>query len=160
MAKTHERASTHSGAGEIRRLVWLLDEAIRLPGGFRVGLDGIVGLIPGIGDALGLAGSGYIILRARRSGVPGPVIARMIGNVAIDFLIGVIPILGDLFDFAFKANRRNLALMERWLVDERRVRRSSRGMILVAGAIALALIVSLLFLTFRLVEWLWHLVTG
>lgn len=155
-----ERTTKNTTAGEIRRLAWLLDDAIRLPGGFRVGLDGIVGLIPGIGDVLGLAASSYIIIRARSFGVPGVVLARMIGNVALEFVVGTIPILGDLFDFAYKANRRNLALMERYLVDERRVRRSSRGIIVAVTAAGLALLALLLLLSVRLVQWLWSLATA
>lgn len=153
-------AQKHSTAGEIRHLAWLLDDAIRLPGGFRIGLDGIVGLIPGIGDALGLAASGYIIFRARRFGVPRAVLARMIGNVTLEFLVGTIPLLGDLFDFAFKANRRNLALMEQYLVNERTTSRGSRVRILIAAAIALALLALLLLLAIRLAAWLWNLVAA
>lgn len=157
MAATRERTAQNSAAGEIRRLAWLLDSAIRLPGGFRIGLDGIVGLVPGIGDALGLLASTYIIVRARRFGVPGVVLARMIGNVALEFVIGTIPVLGDLFDFAFKANLRNLALMEQYLVNERQVRRSSRVRVLATLVLGLALLALLLFLVFRLVQWLWAL---
>lgn len=157
MAATRERAARNSAAGEIRRLAWLLDSAIRLPGGFRIGLDGIVGLVPGIGDALGLLASTYIVVRARRFGVPGVVLARMIGNVALEFVIGTIPVLGDLFDFAFKANLRNLALMEQYLVNERQARRSSRVRVLATLVLGLALLALLLFLVFRLVQWLWAL---
>lgn len=155
-----ERASQDSAAGELRRLAWLLDDAIRLPGGFRVGLDGIVGLIPGIGDALGLVASGYIIFRARRFGVPGAVLARMSGNVVLEFLIGTVPVLGDLFDFAFKANRRNLALMEQYLVKQRETTRSSRLRIVIAAAVGLVLLALLLFLVVRLAGWLWNLVSA
>jgi hypothetical protein len=157
MAGNRQRAPQHSAAGEIRRLAWLLDAAIRLPGGFRIGLDGIVGLVPGIGDALGLLASSYIVIRARRFGVPRVVLARMIGNVALEFVIGAIPVLGDLFDFVFKANLRNLALMEQYLVDERQVRRSSRARVFIMTLLGLALLALLLFAGFRLVQWLWAL---
>lgn len=157
MADSGQRASQASGAGELRRLAWLLDDAIRLPGGYRIGLDGIVGLVPGIGDALGLAASAYIIVRAKGLGVPRIVLTRMIGNVALEFVIGVIPLLGDLFDFAFKANRRNLALMEQYLVSEREVRRRSRARVFLATAIGLVLLALLLILAFRFVQWLWAL---
>jgi hypothetical protein len=155
----HDRQHTsqRSAAGEIRRLAWLLDAAIRLPGGFRIGLDGIVGLVPGIGDALGLAASGYIVMRARRFGVPRVVLARMIGNVALEFVIGTIPVLGDLFDFVFKSNLRNLALIEQYLVNEREVRRSSRVRVFVVTLLGLALLALLLFAVFRLAQWLWTL---
>jgi hypothetical protein len=81
----------------------------------------------------------------------------MIGNVALEFVIGTIPVLGDLFDFVFKANLRNLALMEQYLVNEREVRRSSRVRVFVVTLLGLALLALLLFAVFRLVQWLWTL---
>jgi hypothetical protein len=157
MAAARKVPATSPVAREMRRLAWLLDESIRLPGGYRIGLDGIVGLIPGVGDAVGLAASSYILLRARRFGIPRVVMARMIGNVLLETVIGAIPILGDLFDFAFKANRRNVALMEQYLVDERHVRRSRWGRLLLVAAVGLAVFVLFLFLAFRLVQWIWNL---
>jgi len=89
----------------------LLDSAIRLPGGFRIGLDGIVGLVPGIGDLLGAGLSGYFIYAASRLDIPKPVITRMILNTAIETVVGMVPVLGDAFDFVFKANDRNARLL-------------------------------------------------
>ena len=100
---------------EARRIAWLLDEAVRLPGGIRFGLDGVLGLIPGIGDLLCLLAAGRIVAIARRQGVAPGVLARMVGNIGIDALVGAIPIAGDLFDFGFKANARNVELLERAL---------------------------------------------
>jgi hypothetical protein len=160
MPETKDVPAATPAARELRRLAWLLDDSIRLPGGYRIGLDGIVGLIPGLGDAAGLAASTYILFRARRFGIPRVVMARMIGNVLLESLIGVIPILGDLFDFAFKANRRNIALMERYFVDERQVRRSSWGRLLLAAAVGLMLVVLILFLTFRLIQWIANIASG
>lgn len=157
MAATGEEPAESASARELRRLAWLLDESVPLPGGYRIGLDGIIGLIPGIGDAAGLAASSYILLRARHFGVPRIVMTRMLGNVLLDFLIGAIPVLGDLFDFGFKANRRNIGLMQQYLANERRTRRSSWGRVLVLTAAGLALILLVLFLVFRLVQWLWNL---
>lgn len=157
MAAGQGGPATHTASREIRRLSWLLDESIRLPGGYRVGLDGIVGLIPGLGDAFGLVASSYILMRARHFGVPRVVMTRMIGNVALEAVIGAIPILGDLFDFVFKANSRNMALMEQFLVDERRTQRSSWGKVILAAVVAFALIVLALFVVFLLVQWIWNL---
>lgn len=96
----------------LARLAYLLDARFRVPGSeFRVGLDGLLGLIPGIGDTAALALSAYIIIEAQKLDVPAHVTARMIGNVALDFFVGTVPVLGDLFDFAFKANIRNLRLL-------------------------------------------------
>ncbi len=93
------------------RIAWWLDDAFRLPGGYRVGLDGFIGLVPGIGDAAGLVASSYVILQAYRLGAPAPMLMRMTGNVVLELLVGVVPVLGDLFDFVFKANRRNVTLL-------------------------------------------------
>ncbi len=157
MAQNNEGPAESGTARELRRLAWLLDESIPLPGGYRIGVDGIVGLIPGIGDAAGLAASSYILLRAHQFGMPRIVMARMLGNTLLDFLIGTIPVLGDLFDFGFKANRRNIALMQQYLVDERRTRRRSWGKVLFAAAIGIVLTLLVLFLIFRLIRWLWNL---
>ena len=95
-------------------LAWLLDRSIPLPGGFRIGLDGILGLIPGVGDAIGGGLSSWIFYLAWKQGVPRSVLLRMGVNIAIDSLLGAIPLLGDLFDFFWKSNSRNLALLERY----------------------------------------------
>lgn len=97
----------------------LLDSAIRLPGGFRIGLDGIVGLVPGIGDALGALMSGYLIYGASRLEIPRSVIVKMILNTLLETIVGAIPVFGDVFDFVFKANDRNARLMHAAL-DEKR----------------------------------------
>lgn len=103
------------------RLVRLLDDGLTVPGTkFRVGLDGIAGLIvPGAGDALGAAGALSIFWLALQRGAPRVVLLRMAINVAIDALVGAVPLLGDLFDFVWKANRRNLRLLERTAVAPR-----------------------------------------
>ena len=92
----------------------ILDDFLRIPGtNIRFGLDGIVGLIPGIGDILGAMASWIIILAAWLRGVPKVTLARMLANVAIETIIGTVPVLGDAFDIAWKANRRNFALLQR-----------------------------------------------
>ncbi len=92
----------------------ILDDFLRIPGtNIRFGLDGIVGLIPGIGDILGAMASWIIILAAWLRGVPKVTLARMLANVAIETILGTVPILGDAFDIAWKANRRNFALLQR-----------------------------------------------
>ena len=98
----------------LRRLAWLMDGAFRLPGSkFRFGLNSLLGLPPGAGDAVLGAISLYIVYEAYRLGVPRPDIARMIGNVVVETAIGAVPVAGDLFDVAFKANLRNLAIIDR-----------------------------------------------
>jgi hypothetical protein len=90
----------------------LLDSAILIPGlNRRVGLDAVLGLVPGVGDAISAALASYIIWEARQLGLPRWKIARMVGNVAVDTAIGVIPFAGDVFDVFFKANQRNLRII-------------------------------------------------
>lgn len=94
----------------------VLDDWFRIPGtSFRFGIDGIIGLIPGIGDILGGLASMLIVLAAWFRGVPYITIARMVANVGIEVVIGMIPFAGDWFDIVWKANRRNYALLERSL---------------------------------------------
>ncbi len=95
------------------RLAWLMDASIRLPGGFRIGLDGLIGLIPGVGDSVGLVISLYLLFSARQIKAPMSVYIRMLGNIALEFFIGLIPLLGDLFDFYFKANLRNMEILRK-----------------------------------------------
>lgn len=80
-----------------------------------MGADSLVGLIPGLGDVMGGALSAYIIVEAARLGVPRHVLVRMVANLGVDMAVGSVPVLGDLFDVAFKANRRNMNLVERHL---------------------------------------------
>ncbi|MHB8866084.1 MAG: DUF4112 domain-containing protein [Pirellulaceae bacterium] len=103
-------------AKRLRRVARLLDEAYRVPGtNFRFGLDGIVGLIPGVGDiATGMI-SLYLIFEASRLGVPRRTLLRMLANAGIDATIGALPLVGDLADLTFQANRRNARLVERHL---------------------------------------------
>jgi hypothetical protein len=98
------------------RLADLLDTRFRIPGTpIRFGLDGIIGLVPGLGDAAGAVLSLYILIESRAMGASWWAIARMLLNIGIDFLVGLIPILGDIFDIGWKANRRNVALLRRHL---------------------------------------------
>ncbi|HEV8516300.1 MAG TPA: DUF4112 domain-containing protein, partial [Candidatus Limnocylindrales bacterium] len=112
---------------ELGDLAWLLDESIRVPGTrFRFGLEPIIGLIPGAGDLLSGALGLYIVARALGHGLPGVVVARMVANTLLDLAIGAIPVLGDLFDFAYKSNRRNIELFERHASDPTASTRSDR----------------------------------
>ena len=111
----------------LRRFAWLLDNSIPIPGTkWKIGLDAIVGLIPGIGDLAGGAASGWFVLQAARLGAPKSVVARMIANVGIEMLVGAVPLLGDLFDAGWKANARNMALVERHVTAPTVARASSR----------------------------------
>ncbi|MGI8746639.1 MAG: DUF4112 domain-containing protein [Bryobacteraceae bacterium] len=98
------------------------DYAFALPGGFRFGLAGIIGLIPGIGDVIDALISLYIVVRAIQLGIPRVAIARMLVNVGIEAVAGSVPLIGDLFDVAFKANRRNYRLLKSHLSQPARQR--------------------------------------
>jgi hypothetical protein len=103
-------------AKRVRVLAKLLDNSIAIPGtSWKIGLDPIVGLIPGIGDLIGAVLSGYIILEAARAEASAFTLVRMVTNVGIDTLLGAVPALGDLFDAAWKSNTKNVALLERHL---------------------------------------------
>ncbi|WP_114389692.1 DUF4112 domain-containing protein [Notoacmeibacter marinus] len=95
----------------VARAARLMDTAVRLPGGFRLGADSIVGLIPGIGDTATVVVSLWIVNEARKLGVPANKLTRMLGNVGLDYVIGAVPIVGDVFDAVYKANRRNLNMI-------------------------------------------------
>jgi hypothetical protein len=94
----------------------LLDEQFRLPGtSYRIGLESLLGLIPGIGDAAGLLLSAYILYEARKLGAPRRLLLRMAANIGLDALVGTIPLLGDVFDMTWKANKKNVALLNAYL---------------------------------------------
>jgi uncharacterized protein DUF4112 len=131
----------------LRRLSRLLDSAIAIPGTrYRFGLDAIVGVVPGIGDAIGAIFSFYIVFQAARLGASKAVLARMMGNVAVDTIVGEIPLLGDLFDAGFKANNRNLSLLEQHLHRPPSARAQSRRVLLGLGIGLLALLVGIVAL--------------
>jgi hypothetical protein len=96
----------------VERLATVLDEAIRIPDtGIRLGLDSVIGLIPGVGDIAGLAMGSWLIYEAHRLGAPAALKWKMAGNVAVDAISGLVPVLGDLVDVAFRSNRRNVELL-------------------------------------------------
>jgi hypothetical protein len=94
----------------VERLAWLMDRSIPIGDRWSIGLDGIIGLFPGVGDLAGAIVSALIVARATQDGLPRVAIARMMANVAIDSLLGSIPFVGDLFDFAYKANSKNIKI--------------------------------------------------
>jgi hypothetical protein len=112
------RTDRAQALNEIRHLSYLLDEVFRIPViNYRVGLDAALGLVPVIGDFCGMGISGYIIFKAVQLGVPRHIIGRMITNVLLDAVVGSIPLIGTLFDAVWKANKRNVRLIEQYLLS-------------------------------------------
>ena len=135
----------------LRRMADLLDNAFVVPGtSYRVGLDPLLGLIPGLGDLVSPLFTVGLLLHARQLGVPRVVQARMLGNVAVDAIVGVVPVVGDLFDFAWKANEKNLALLD---LHAREDRGGSAGDYAFVTLMILAVVV-LAALPFVLLAWL------
>jgi hypothetical protein len=134
-----------------------MDEAFVLPGTkIRLGLDALLGLIPGIGDVIAAVMSSWIIAGALRHRVPARIIARMVLNVAIDLVFGAVPLAGDVFDFLFEENMMNMRLLEKHR-DRRRPPRSASQIALVLGAIVAFLVllaISLVVGVIVLVLWL------
>jgi len=140
----------------LRTMSRLLDNAFTVPGTkYRFGLDALIGLVPGLGDAVSAVFSGYLILQASRLGAPKPVVTRMVANVAVDTIVGWIPLLGDLFDAGWKSNVRNMKLLEEHLQQPAAAKAGSwRSLILLggvllvflAGAVAVGILVTRLVL--------------
>ena len=106
----------HTDTADIEKLAELLDTKWVLPGTtWRFGLDSVIGLVPGIGDAVTTIMGAYIIVRARELGAPLHLQAAMVGNLAIDTLVGAVPLVGDVFDFAFRSNAKNVRMLKRHL---------------------------------------------
>ena len=112
-AKNKEKLETLK---QLRSLTHTLDNAFEIPGvGYRVGWDAIIGLVPGIGDAIMLVPSGYIVYQAYRLGAPRSTLTRMVFNLGLETVVGSVPLIGDLFDATWKSNARNLYLLEQHL---------------------------------------------
>ena len=145
----------HDQTALVKAVAKLMDSAFVIPGTNRkIGLDAIIGLVPGIGDAIGALVSGYIVTTAAKLGVSRVVLARMMMNTAIDTVVGIVPFVGDLFDAAWKANVKNAALLERAVLDPGRAERSSAAVIaaLVGGIVLLT--VGGIVGTYYVVRWI------
>jgi len=154
-SRADDSYSVDSSVDRARALARALDSAVRIPGtNIRFGLDALLGLVPGLGDVAGAAMGSYLVLLGSRLGAPKPVLARMVLNVALDALAGVIPVAGDLFDVAWKANMRNMALLERYMDQPAATRKSSRAFVLAIVAALALLAVGGVFLAIVIVRWL------
>lgn len=140
---------------DIEALARLLDSQFRLPGTQRrFGLDGLLGLVPGIGDVAGLVLSAGVIAKAIGLGARGATVGRMVGNVALDAAVGTIPVIGWVFDFVFKANTRNVALLERHTLDPHGTEAESRATLVRTLLVVVIAVVVLVAALLALVAWL------
>ncbi len=148
-------ARRKASLARLDRWAYVLDDAVRIPGtDIRIGLDPILGFIPGVGDFAGVAMSSGLIFEALRMRAPKRIWLRMCANAGVDFVVGLVPVLGDIFDIAWRANRRNADLYRRWLEKETVETEPSSaawGMFGISGGLLVALVVSVL---------LWHMLFG
>ena len=145
-----------------KRLRWvehvarLMDSQFRLPGTrFRFGLDPLLGLLPVVGDLSSFAVSAALILTMMRYGASGAVVVRMVFNALFDAIVGAIPLIGNVFDFAYKANDRNVALLRRHYA-EGKYQGSGKGLLLVVGFVLLAGFGLIGWGSYELIHWIWQ----
>ena len=139
------------GLRGLNRLAKLMDAQFRIPGtNIRFGMDGLIGLVPGVGDFASFLISSYLVSMAVNKGASGFVLARMIFNIVLDALVGAIPILGDIFDVAFKANQRNIKLLQEHYTEGRH-QGSAKKVIIPVVIVVLAVMVGLVWLVVKII---------
>jgi hypothetical protein len=141
----------------LRKLEFLLDEAFRVPGtSFRFGIDGVIGLVPGLGDVLAGLLSAIIPLAAWIRGVPYVTLIRMAANIGIGVLVGTVPLFGDIFDVIWKANRRNYRLLSRHLGEPKQHTWRDWIFLFVIGVVLLLVFALPVVVVLWLISWLMH----
>lgn len=140
-------------------LAKLLDNQFRIPGtNMRFGLDGIMGMIPYVGDMAGFVVSGFLMHTMVKKGASPLLMLRMLWNYLLDMMVGIIPIVGDLFDFGFKANRRNVDMLKKYYADGHVKPNATRSMAFL-GVLFIALFIVLIWLVWKfaalVVGWAW-----
>lgn len=156
-----QRTETEKSRKKLERLAWYLDSSIKIPGfNARFGIDGLLGLIPGVGDTLGALVSSVVISEAARMGAPKVLLLKMAFNVALDALVGIVPVLGDLFDFVWKANQRNVQLLNRYFDSPRETLVVSRLFVWALGVVLAGVVILVGMLGFVLVRAMLNMVAG
>lgn len=141
---------------KLNRLAWLMDNSFRIPGTqIHFGLDGLIGLIPGVGDALGAIISSHILTQAAHMGAPKSLLLKMAFNIGLDAILGVIPVLGDVSDFIWKANQRNVELLSDYIEQPERTVTHSRFFVGILSLLAFGLVALVGMFGFLLMRWLW-----
>ncbi len=155
------RTQIEQSKDRLNKLAWLLDNSFHIPGTqIRFGLDGLIGLIPGIGDAAGAVISSHILTQAAQMGAPKSLLVKMGFNIALDALLGLIPFIGDIADFAFKANQQNVKLLNNYLEQPQKTVTHSRVFVGVLGLLVFGAVVLIGIFGFLLMRWLWLSVQG
>ena len=152
------KKNTTPALKNLNSLAKLMDSQFKIPGtNIKFGLDALIGLVPGAGDFATFLISGYMITVLAKNGASGFVLARMVLNVVVDSLFGAIPILGDIFDVAFKANQRNMKLMQQHYIEGRH-KGGAWKVIIPVLLILLIVVGGLAWLAYKLFVWLFHLI--
>lgn len=153
-----ERRAANPDIARLRQLATLWDDLVPLPFFNRkIGLDALIGLVPGVGDVAGALVASWGLVTAFKFGAPASVMLRMLLNIVIDALVGSIPVLGDIFDIGWRAQHRNVALLEQWLVEPHRARRGSIAVLVGVAVSIAAVVVAALWLALQALQWMIHL---
>lgn len=153
------RETSSPSLAAVSKFAYWLDAGIRIPGtSLRFGLDPILGLVPGGGDAVGAVLAGWILVEAIRVGASRATLLRIAGNVALDAGIGALPFIGDLFDFAWKANLRNVVLLERHRAAPDRAGGADRSFVVLVLCGVSVMVLGLLALGILLTRWAFRVV--
>lgn len=143
------------------RLAWIMDDFINIPGTrFKVGFDPLLGFLPWLGDAAGSIVSSFMLSEASRLGAPKSLLLKMAFNILVDALLGILPLVGDLFDFGWKANRRNVQLLENYLEKPEKTVMESRLFVAALIVLIVGCVFFLGMLVFLAVRALWKVVGG
>lgn len=158
---SNEQPITDPDLARLDALAKILDNQFRLPGTqVRFGLDGIIGLVPYLGDVAGFVVSGFLMRTMIQRGAGPLLMLRMMGNVALDAVVGVVPVAGDLFDFGYKANRRNVELLKQYYADGK-AKPSAKWSLALLGILFFILFALLIWAIWKvsamLVTWVWGL---
>jgi Domain of unknown function (DUF4112) len=157
----HDDAPRDPRLASVRRIAHVLDEAFEIPGtGFRIGIDPLVGLFPGLGDLLPALAGAYAIWVAWTLGAPASLLVRMALNLGIDAAVGSVPLAGDLFDAGWKPNARNARLLEAWVANPGQARRASRLLVLALVALVLAAAIGVAVVAWAIVAWAVGVIRG
>lgn len=159
MTKHPTTMEPHNDLKWLDTVTRLMDNQFRIPGtSIRFGFDVLIGLIPGIGDIITLGIGGLLVTTMVRKGASGMVVVKMIGNIILDSLVGVIPVIGDIFDVTYKSNRRNMKLLREHYVEGAH-RGSAWPVVIVVLLLVAAVVVGMVYLIAWVLTWYYDLIT-